>query len=198
MSTTETAAAAATSTIDNDKIEREWSNALGGVHDELAQHSERKHTMQRVLHIVKSVEKRIAAPSLPTPAPAPATISSSGAKTTAISTQSKQAIKDMCLKFAMAAETQMAQINGCLSKVTEAVEKLEKRKQEVVLQKARAHSTGVSKAAEAGQQPGTNAPQSIRQLEKLKQLLKQARLEHQMQRSALDSALRQQITDKST
>ena len=183
------------STTDDTKIAREWSDALDGVQDELVKHKERKHTMQRVLHIVKSVEQRMVAPPLPS-ASTTSPASSSSAKTCSApsrSAQSRQAIKDMCLNFARTTEQQMQQINGCLSKVTEAVEKLEQRKQEVVRKKSHKHSTAASEAsARMPERSRTTAAQSIRQLAKLRELLKQARIEHQKQRN-MNMVLSQQM-----
>ena len=199
MSTEEMAAAAAcvpaSSTTDNTKIAREWSDALDGVQEELVNHKQRKNTMQRVLNIVKSVEQRMVTPPLPSASTA-TTTSSSSVKT--CSAKSRQAIKDMCLNFARTTEQQMQQINGCLSKVTEAVDKLEKRKQEVVRKKARTHSTGATKpSAHVTELSRTTAAQSIKQLAKLKELLKQARIEHQKQR-ATQMVLSQQMTASRT
>ena len=78
----------------------------------------------------------------------------------------------------------MQQIHGCLSKVTEAVEKLEQRKQEVVRKKSLKRIMAASEAsARMPEFSRATASQSIRQLTKLRELLKQARIEHQKQRN---------------
>jgi len=151
---------------------------LSDVRDGVVEHQDRKKIMAKVLKIAKSVEQRLASTAGSVP-PVPHACSC------------KRALKKMCLSFAHSAEQSMTRIEGRLTQVATAVDKLERCKNQLVL-KHEARDGGKDHGLPDQPNKAAVPKKSQAQLQKLRDLLQALQSEHQNQRTAYASLIRQQ------